>query len=237
MSIVFFCQSCGSKFNVGERMAGKQGRCKKCGKQMAVPKVEDVAAKAARTESAAVGAGAGAGPAPAPSWLGEVAPSQVGLAPLTIDRMPALKKPSMFAEDDLADSKPYLLAQPDRRTAGQPVAQVSAAKVAWRRQFGLIEKIFRSLNQTAYLISVPFLMVLLLGIMVRSHPISNFGAIVVVLLNIARLVAGFFNLVVIPIRDGINFQRLKKPIRRVIEPAITIGLVGLAFAFIPWLST
>ena len=99
-----------------------------------------------------------------------------------------------------------------------------------------VEKIFRSINQTAYLISVPFLMILLLGIMVRSHPLSNLGAIVVVLLNITRLVTGFINLVVIPFRDGINFKRLKKPIRRVVEPAITIGLVGLAFAFIPWLS-
>ena len=44
-----------------------------------------------------------------------------------------------------------------------------------------------------------------------------------------------FNLAVIPFRDGINMKRLKKPLRRVIEPAITIGLVGLAFAFLPWL--
>lgn len=63
-----------------------------------------------------------------------------------------------------------------------------------------------------------------------------FGAAVVVLLNIARLIFGAFNLAVIPFRDGINWKRLKKPIWRIIEPAITIGLVGLAFAFIPWLS-
>jgi hypothetical protein len=30
---------------------------------------------------------------------------------------------------------------------------------------------------------------------------------------------------------------MKKPLRRVIEPALTIGLVIAAFAFIPWLST
>ena len=45
--------------------------------------------------------------------------SQVGLAPLTIDRMPAgRKKPAMFAEDDLDDSKPYVLAKPERRRSG-----------------------------------------------------------------------------------------------------------------------
>jgi hypothetical protein len=29
---------------------------------------------------------------------------------------------------------------------------------------------------------------------------------------------------------------MKKPLGRVIEPAVTIGLVVLAFTFIPWLS-
>jgi hypothetical protein len=227
MSIVFFCQGCGSRFDIDPRLAGKQGRCKKCGARMTVPNVPVLAP---------VPIGAGAGSVPASGWLGEVEASKVSLAPLTIDRMPGLKKPSMFAEDDLADSKPYLLAQPERRSGGRPVSQVSGLKIFWRQRLGFVEKIFRSINQTAYLISVPFLMILLLGIMVRSHPLSNLGAIVVVLLNITRLVTGFFNLVVIPFRDGINFKRLKKPIRRVVEPAITIGLVGLAFAFIPWLS-
>jgi hypothetical protein len=163
--------------------------------------------------------------------------SQVGLAPLTIDRMPAgPKKPSMFPEDDLADSKPYLLAEPERRSSGRPVSQVSGAKVAWRRQLGAVERFFRWINQSAYLVSVPFLMIMILGTMVRSHPMALFGAVVVVALNIARLISGFFNLAVIPIRDGITWSRLKKPIQRLIEPVITIGLVGLAFAFIPWLS-
>jgi hypothetical protein len=236
MSIVFFCQSCGSRFDVDPRMAGKRGRCKKCGRQMEVPSLAEAASKTAKPELATVGSGTSAGRAHASSWLASVAPGDVALAPLTIDRMPGLKKPSMFPEDDLADSKPYVLADPERGSGGRVVPQVSAVKVAWRRQLGAIERFFRWINQTAYLVSVPFLMILLLGIMVRSHPMSNFSAAIVVLLNIARLVTGFANLAVIPFRDGIDFKRLKKPIRRVIEPAFTIGLVGLAFAFIPWLS-
>jgi hypothetical protein len=240
MSIVFFCQSCGSRFDADPRLAGKQGRCKKCGEKMIVPAAARLGATAASREGVAVGAGAevgaGAGRTPASSWVGEVEASKVSLAPLTVDRMPAFKNPSMFAEDELADSKPYLLAQPERRSGGRVVSQVSGAKILWRRQLGHVEHVFRWINQTAYLISVPFLMMLLLGVIVRSHPMANFGAIVVVLLNTARLVSGVFNLVVIPFRDGINLHRLKKPIRRVVEPALTIGLVGLAFAFLPWLS-
>ena len=233
MSTVFYCQSCGARFKVDSRMAGKQGRCKQCGQQMTVPKSVEAASKAVKPQLAAVGAGS----ASASSWLGEVQASQVSLAPLTIDRMPAgFKKPSMFPEDDLAYSKPYLLADPERSSGGQPVSQVSGTTIRWRRQLSAIERFFRWINQSAYLVSVPFLMILILGTMVRNHPLALFGAAVVVALNIARLISGVFNLAVIPFRDGINWKRLKKPIERLIEPAITIGLVGLAFAFIPWLS-
>jgi hypothetical protein len=76
----------------------------------------------------------------------------------------------------------------------------------------------------------------------------------VVLLNIGRLVAGVANLVVIPFREGIaqgvaflippvtffylnnHWKKMRKPTRRVVEPVLTIGLVVLAFTFIPWLS-
>jgi hypothetical protein len=234
MSTVFYCQSCGSRFEIDSRMAGKQGRCKKCGERMTVPRALEAAPKAAKPQLAA----AGVGPSSSSSWVGGLQVSEVSIAPLTIDRLPiGFKKPSMFPEDDLADSKPYLLAQPERRgSGGQPVSQVSAAKVLWRRQLGAIEKFFRWINQSAYLVSVPFLMILILGTMIRSHPMALFGAAVVVVLNITRLISGVFNIAVIPFRDGINPKRLKKPIHRLIEPAITIGLVGLAFAFIPWLS-
>ena len=47
MGIVFFCQSCGARFEVPDRMAGKKGRCKKCGQYMPVPKAEQLASMAA----------------------------------------------------------------------------------------------------------------------------------------------------------------------------------------------
>ena len=154
---------------------------------------------------------------------------------MTIDRMAAIKKPSMFPEDDLADSKPYLLAEPVRRSAGRPVSQVSGPKVLWRRQLGAVERFFRWINQSAYLVSVPFLMILIFGTMIRNHPMGVFAPAAVVC-SISRLISGAFNLAVIPFRDGINWKRMKKPMQRLLEPAFTIGLVGLAFAFIPWLS-
>jgi hypothetical protein len=78
---------------------------------------------------------------------------------------------------------------------------------------------------------------LLLGTVARNRPMALLGAAVVILLNIGRLVTASAGLAVVPLRDGLNRKKLKKPLRRVAEPALTIGLVVLAFLFIPFLST
>ena len=242
MGIVFFCQSCGARFEVDPRMAGKKGRCKKCGQGMEIPKAEQIAsmmavpalaASAVRGPTEPGGAGTSIG-----SWLREGAISQAGLAPLTqtVDRLPRFKK-KPDALDDAEDSKPYVLAKPERTRGGRVKVQDNVVLRAWRNQLGGIIKIFRGINQTAYLISVPFLMILILGAVLKNRHMAMFGATVVVLLNIGRLVSGAVNLAIIPLRDGIDPKKMKKPMRRVIEPAITIVAVILAFVFIPWLST
>ena len=123
-----------------------------------------------------------------------------------------------------------------RETRGRVKLQDNAVLRLWRRQLGGVQKVFRKINQAAYLVSVPFLMILLLGVAVKNRPMALFGATVVVLLNIGRLVAGAANLAVVPFRDGVNPSKMRKPAWRVAEPALTIGLVVLAFTFIPWLS-
>jgi hypothetical protein len=242
MSIVFFCQSCGARFEVDPRMAGKKGRCKRCGQLMSIPRAEEIASMAAMPALAMAGVGAGVAPAPGSGVGGasigarfQAGVSKLALAPITLDRMPiGPRKPSPL--DVAEDSKPYALAQPVRQDRGRPRVQDNVVVRVWRRQLGGVQKLFRKINQTAYLVSVPFLMILLLGIVVGNRPMALLGATVVVLLNLGRIVAGGANLAVIPFRDGIDFTKMKKPLRRVIEPAVTIGLVVLAFTFIPWLS-
>jgi len=72
---------------------------------------------------------------------------------------------------------------------------------------------------------------------VKSRPLALFAATFVVLLNVGRIVAGVGNLAVVPLREGLNARKMRKPARRLIEPFVTIGLVILAFTFIPWLSS
>ncbi len=218
MGLVFFCQSCGARFEVNPRMAGRGGRCKKCGQQMTIPRAEAIASMSGMPALAMAGVGAGvaagrgadgaAAGSSISSWL-KAGLSQAGLAPITIDRMPAgyrrPTKPSPL--DDAEDSKPYVLAQPVRDPRGRATQQANAALNLWRRQLGGIQKVFRKISQAAYLVSVPFLMILLLGVALKNRPMALLGATAVVLLNVGRLVAGAANLAVVPLRDGVNATR------------------------------
>ena len=245
MGIVFFCQSCGSRFEVDPRMAGKKGRCRKCGQYMTIPRAEEIASMTRMPALAAAGGGGRAVPVPPPmphdepppsigAWL-KAGISQVGLAPLSADRIP-LRPVLPSALDDSDDSEPYKLASPIVDNRGPVRIQDSLLVRVWRRGLGDIQKVFRWLNESAYFVSIPFVMILLIGTAVKSRPMALFGATFVVLLNLGRLAAGVPNLALVPLRDGLNVRKLRKPFRRVVGPILTIALVVLGFTFIPWLS-
>ena len=170
------------------------------------------------------------------AWL-RAGISQVGLAPLPEETRPrpATYLPSALDDGD-DDAQPYALAAPMKLDRGRVRAHDFAAVRLWRREVGALQKVFRWLNESAYFASVPFLLILLFGTAVKSRPLALLGATVVVLLNIGRAAAGAVNLVLVPLRDGLDLARLKKPVRRVAEPILTIALVVAAFSFIPWLS-
>ena len=239
MGIVFFCQSCGAGSRSPRGMAGKKGHCKKCGQVMTIPRAEEIASMAAMPALAMAGVdavpAAAAGGSSISSWL-KAGISQAVMAPLTLDRKPAIRPILASALDDAEDSKPYILAQQVRENRGRVKVQDNVVLQLWRRQLGGIQKLFRKINQAAYLVSVPFLMMMLLGIGFQSRQLAIMGATAVVLLNIGRIVAGAANLAIVPFRDGVNVKKLKKPAWRVAEPVLTIGVVVLAFTFIPWLS-
>jgi hypothetical protein len=229
-------------------MAGKRGHCKKCGQMMSIPRAEHLASMSAIPALAGAGAGAatkaGAGrdaDAPSPSiggWLGADL-SQIKLDQLTVEKMrlrPTKPNKPMTPLDGLDDSKPYALAVPLPRSSGRASGQAAVALGYWRRQIGAIQKLFRSVADTAYLLSVPFIVIFLIGIAVKSRSTALLGATFVVALNVGRLVAGLANMAAVPLRDGLAANKMKRSMRRVVEPLLMIALVLLAFTFIPWLS-
>jgi hypothetical protein len=200
-------------------------------------------------------------PSPVPSiaagrpinWL-EAVTSQVALAPISVDQMRSLR-PRPFPVDEPSVPGPYKLAT----APSLPAIHASRGKAAgavtrgYRHGMGQVQKLFRWLNQSAYFVSVPFIMLLLLGLAIGNHALMVMGATAVVLLNLGRIVAGVANLAVIPFREspiqGIfflippitfvylaqNWQKVKKPVQRIIGPIVTIGLVAATFVIEPYL--
>jgi hypothetical protein len=187
------------------------------------------------------------------NWL-EAVQSQVALAPISVDQMRSLRaRPSPIDEPSIPG--PYKLAT----APSLPALRASRGKAAgavtrgYRQGMGQIQKLFRWLNQSAYLVSVPFIVCLLLGLVLRNHSLMVLGATAVVLLNLGRIVAGVANLAVIPFRDspiqGVfflippltfiylsqNWHKVKKPVQRIVGPIVTIALVAAAFVVEPYL--
>ena len=274
MMIVFHCQSCGARFDVDPRLAGRPGRCKSCGQRMVIPGPSDLASMrampglptAVRGPVAAARAPVAAArrPAPAPavassvSWIAAVN-SNVGLAPLSVHDLRSPRIAAILAELAAEDKAPplYDLARGPKPTGPlvRPAGKAAGAlTMFWRNQLRGIQKPLRWLNDAAYLVSVPFLIAILLGVILRNRPMAHLGATVVILLNVGRFVTGLANLIIIPFKEGIpqgvsflippmtfvylanHWKGMRKPTRREVEPAVTIGLVVLAFSFIPWLS-
>lgn len=271
--IHFQCPACGAPFEVDDRLAGRAGRCKSCGGRMKVPSVgvaqaADLAPPRPRAMTAgtagprltpvAVGGAMRSQPAPGVgrpmNWI-EAVNSQVALAPISMDSMPALRsKPHPLDEPSIAG--PYKMATAPSLPAlesarGKPAGAVTRG---YRHGMGKVQKLFRWLNESAYLVSIPFLMCMLLGLAVRNHSLLVLGATAVVLLNIGRILAGLANLVVIPFREspiqGIlflippitfyylwkNWHKVHRPVRRIAVPIATLGFVLLAFVAEPWVK-
>ena len=274
--IHFECPSCASPFEVDDRLAGRAGRCKNCGGRMKIPANGAVATPAAvkpRTAAVAVGAAAAgprlspvaaqAGSRPMPSmaagrptnWLEAVVTSQVGLAPISMQDMKRLPGGMAAWADEKSIAGPYQLGAapslPAMRAAGGKPA--GALTRGYRGSMGKVQKLFRWINQSAYLVSVPFLMLLLLGLLTGSNSLMALGATAVIVLSIGRIVAGVANLVVIPFREspiqGLfflippitffymyqNWHKVHQPVKRIIGPILTIALVAAAFVAEPYL--
>ena len=270
--IHFQCPSCAAPFDVDERLAGRAGRCKKCGGRMKIPSNGAVVAVPA-PYCGSTGSGAPAnGPRLSPivpiapsrnqpsqaagrpiNWL-EAVNSQVALAPISMDGLRGLgKRPSPMDEPSIPG--PYKLATAPSLPALHYAGGKSAGAVTrgYRQAMGHVQKLFRWLNQGAYLVSVPFLMLLLLGLIVGNTSLMSLGATAVIALSIGRIVAGVANLAVIPFREspiqGIfflippitffyiyqNWHKVRGPVKRIVGPILTIALVAAAFVAEPWI--
>ena len=122
--------------------------------------------------------------------------------------------------------------------------------VKWRAGVGSVLKLLRWVDNWAYLISVPFLVLMLFGIVVANRGFVHAGAVVVVLANYGRFWADLIAFFLRPYKDGplqglaflfppytlyymtAHWDRMKPIVRRIATSCIPIVLVVLAYAFL-----
>ena len=126
--------------------------------------------------------------------------------------------------------------------------------VKWRGAVNGVLKLLRWIDSWAYLLSVPFLMVMIFGIAVQARPLVHMGAAVVVLMNYGRFWADLIALFVRPYKDGplqgiaflfppytvyylmTRWDHMKKILTRIATSCIPILLVIVIYGFIPFVN-
>jgi hypothetical protein len=201
---------------------------------------------------------------------------EAAAAPPVKGRHPGKRHPQFELLDDDADPAALLPVAPeiarglrevaefekDRQgynLAGEPAGFFSRLEssrpaswlyVKWRAGVGFALKLLRWVDSWAYLISVPFLILMLFGIVVANRGFVHTGAVVVVLANYGRFWTDLIALFVRPYKDGplqglaflfppytvyymtAHWDRVKPIVRRIATSCIPIILVVFAYAFL-----
>ncbi len=121
----------------------------------------------------------------------------------------------------------------------------------WRAGVGSVLKLLRWIDTWAYLISVPFLILMILGIAAENRPLIHTGAVVVVLANYGRFWADLLAFFVRPYKDGplqgvaflfppytlfylaTRWNHMQRIVRRIAMSCIPILFVVLIYGFLP----
>lgn len=124
----------------------------------------------------------------------------------------------------------------------------------WRKAVGLVLKVLRFIDDWAYLISVPFLILIIFAIAIGHRGLVHTGAVVVVLINFGRFWTDLMALLVRPFKEGPahgvffffppygiyfmskHWDAFKGILRRLATSCIPIIGVILAYAFIPFID-
>jgi hypothetical protein len=264
MTISFACPRCMTRFKVPESFGGKKARCKKCGHVMKVPVVPPPATSVATSGMFRLGAiqpehlqPAHEATKGAPRKMPSIGKTSLRLAPVSLNDLKpdADDRPKLWED---ADSIEYELEKPAHRPAAAKLPtklDSSAGGLLWGRG-GIAEIVLilsRKVSDFAYLLSIPFLLLILLAIVLKQRDLAIASAVVVIFLNISRLLIDGFALVALAFKKGplqgvlffippFTFYYLakrgrvmKEALVRFLGPVIPLLGVVLLFSLVPWL--
>ncbi len=246
-------------------MAGRTGRCKQCNNKMKIPQRPRQRKEVEASGRFRLASAARTATAPDPDSDPDDQKSRAYIvntrAALAAVSERLIHHPRV-TEPESDDSGPYQLnrrqvksikrQQKRRRKKSKPPGR---AKQAYWKQTRRVLSLLRRLNDYAYLISLPFLLLVLIGILFTSRPLAVFGAAGVILPNIGRFAINAFYLVVLPFKEGPlqgvlffippftfyylykRWPRMRRATMQFLSPAIPIACVVLAFTFVPWLRS
>jgi hypothetical protein len=166
------------------------------------------------------------------------------LAPDDAARLKAHVDNDLEARDQRPPSvlDPYHYERPSRRFHLNPHYETRLAR--------FVARVLRALDDWLYLVSLAFFVLLVVGFVFKYKAALHIGAVGIVVTNLVMLVDALFYLLVLPFRDsplkGIGvillppyaiyywvtrWDRMRKPVLRVLGSFAPILLVGLAYLF------
>ena len=251
------CKKCGLRFVIPSKSAGAGTSLMSLFTQRAAPAATNCRQTAATAASIRERSLAGARPI---GWLDAVN-SQVALRPVTVISAAAIKK-KQREEDNDGGPREYKIHVPrDERGPGlaaRPAAAVKKgmdqAKWTYRNLFSRLGRIARWIDETSYALTVLCVIGTAIGIILGKQAYTMMGLTGIVLLSILRIWAAIANLIIVPFRKnpvhGImflippfnifmiysNWEKWRKPIKRVISPFIAIAAVFAVYLFVPWVN-
>jgi hypothetical protein len=260
--IAFSCQRCATHFKVPDSLAGKKAHCKKCGQGLRVPQAPVAVAAVAATgvfRMGAVQADRGSAERTRAATSKPDAPSalpSLSLVPIPSqdELQPVAKREPLWQDDDGVEYELEQLVEQSPAKAVRMQARPHGS-VFWDRG-GIAEVLLialRKLSDYTYLVSVPFLLLMLTAIILKQRELAIAAVVIVVLLNVGRLCLDGFVLVTLAFKNGLaqgvlfflppfTFYYLSKrgpvmqeAMRRFLGAALPIVGVLLLAIIVPWL--
>lgn len=261
MKIAFACPHCGSRLVAEASLAGRNGRCRHCGRRVVVPDGQPAgvhppraAAKGAPPRAAANASRkpASTAPAAAPAAVAPAPDADGGyrLRPVTPKQVPALEIPGWDDEDFEIVIPPQPAAPPPRPLSHEP----SPLFRAYRAIFSQLTRATTWISETSYAVSLVLLMLSVAAGMIGHHGFASVGVKAIVALNLVGLAGDLVSLVNLsfrrdPLRGALflvppltlyflwsDWRRYRDTVGRMRIPLMTLALVGTAYLFVPWLS-
>jgi hypothetical protein len=201
--VKFVCEHCGHEFELDESLAGRSGRCKRCGHGMTVPSagfrlkpIEEDQSPGSELSEKRQEIALETAPAP------RAREPRLELAPVGKEA-----EPGIIPEEFVADRAPYELDkefEPPPSAVSPPSSPVlMTARAGWRHSVAAVLKKMAALEDFVYLALMAFWLIGAVAFLFELKPLAWTMLGVLTICSIILLLLGGFEIVVKPFKESI----------------------------------